>query len=276
LTPDGPSPTGAEQALLFKADPDSSMVGGQALATWADYYAVEPPDALSAGVTVDLDFLGNRAKAVAYSRRLTPLLPAYSVEVQTPEFGDATINAAIIRIRGPGHIEHPIRIDFVTSMCGYPEEELNRLVRRLVTLELEDVRIDVMHPIDCLRSRVHNYITLPAKRNEKGLAQVTLAMRVVRAFLVEQCGLDGGERAQALKAAREVVELACHQVGLRLWKTTGVDLISAVDPTTFQSQAFQNEYWPRALAAIQKRRAGFERASNGGRDPVMTGAHTSA
>jgi hypothetical protein len=35
------------------------LVGGQALALWADHFRVKPPELLASGVTADADFIGD-------------------------------------------------------------------------------------------------------------------------------------------------------------------------------------------------------------------------
>ena len=50
--------------------PTALLVGGQALAFWADHLKVALPEALQSGVTADADFIGDAALAAALGTRL--------------------------------------------------------------------------------------------------------------------------------------------------------------------------------------------------------------
>jgi hypothetical protein len=51
------------QKILSICSPRGLLVGGQALAFWADHLRVERPANLVSGVTADADFIGNSALA---------------------------------------------------------------------------------------------------------------------------------------------------------------------------------------------------------------------
>lgn len=48
------------------------LVGGQALATWAVHYGIQPVGELSRAVTIDADFIGSSDIAQALQRSLGP------------------------------------------------------------------------------------------------------------------------------------------------------------------------------------------------------------
>jgi hypothetical protein len=68
--------------ILATCGRDALLVGGQALALWAKYFAVAPPAALSDGITTDADFIGTAAVA---TRLQAALGPAWSIRVATLE-----------------------------------------------------------------------------------------------------------------------------------------------------------------------------------------------
>ena len=55
------SPLSADEVriILSICSPRALLVGGQALAFWADHLAVKTPDSLPSGVTADADFIGD-------------------------------------------------------------------------------------------------------------------------------------------------------------------------------------------------------------------------
>src|SRR5258708_20260025 len=58
------------QKILSICSPRGLLVGGQALAFWADHLQVERPVNLVSGVTADADFIGDSALAKDLAKRL--------------------------------------------------------------------------------------------------------------------------------------------------------------------------------------------------------------
>jgi len=58
------------QAILSICSPRGVLVGGQALAFWADHLQVKRPANLVSGVTADADFIGDAALAKNLGKRL--------------------------------------------------------------------------------------------------------------------------------------------------------------------------------------------------------------
>src|SRR5690606_17534332 len=60
------------EEILRSCGPEVVLVGGQALAIWAQRYRITPPEALSDAVTRDADFLGSAKSARELSVALGP------------------------------------------------------------------------------------------------------------------------------------------------------------------------------------------------------------
>lgn len=58
------------ERILRVCGPHALLVGGQALATWAVHYGIQPVGELSRAVTMDIDFIGTCNIAQALQRSL--------------------------------------------------------------------------------------------------------------------------------------------------------------------------------------------------------------
>lgn len=243
---------------LYPVTGDSILVAGQALATWVDVFRLPLPRALDAGVTHDMDFLGDREAAQQHHLVLSGRYGR--VELLIPRFGDITPNTAKILVYGQDQTTVAAEIDYLGSLCGYQLEDKDRLRRRAIKIEFPGVdlpvEIQVMHPFDCLKSRVHNLATLTAKQNPRGLAQAHLAIDVVRAYFEQILQTEGADLRRLLYPMVEaVIDLTGSVDGVRAYHEFGVDLTSCIDSTLFPD-LFQTKRWPKAVETIQRRRYG--------------------
>ncbi|MGB5132830.1 MAG: hypothetical protein WBO00_09465, partial [Steroidobacteraceae bacterium] len=163
------------QRILAICSPDGLLVGGQALAFWADHLQARRPANLVSGVTADVDFIGNAALAENLGKRL-------GWKTWIPALDDATPQT--------GKVSHRLKdgsvkqVDFLSGVAGLSTKEL---VRRAVEMEVPDIgRLRVIHPVDVLDSRIQNLHLLPEKRTPMGIAQAKLAVDVARAFIRQQ------------------------------------------------------------------------------------------
>lgn len=160
-----------EVARLLDADPGAVVIGGQALGLWALFYGIPLPAELNGIVTRDLDFFGDRKLAELFASRLE------RAEVRVPSVDDhATPNSAIVLVRRFGDPPRTVQVDFLGAIKGLDGEKVKL---RAATVSLDGVShpTRIMHPMDCLTSRIAN-LALPAKRNAQGAAQARIAIYV--------------------------------------------------------------------------------------------------
>lgn len=257
---------GERASALYPPASEAILVAGQALATWVDVFQLPVPDALSAGVTRDVDILGNRDAAEAHYRVLTDR--GLRANLYVPSFGDITPNTAKLVVHPRDGSSVPDEIDYLGSLCGYLLEDEERLRARAIPIDFPDHpnAIRVMHPFDCLKSRVHNLAILTAKQNKKGQAQAKLAIQVLGAYF-QQIPKDDAKQVRSLllPMAEAVIDLAASNDGVRAFHEFGVNVLEAIDVSRFPA-AFQTNRWPRAVQFIQRRRFG----RNGGTRPQPT------
>lgn len=252
-----------ELLKLYPRTGDALLVAGQALATWVNIFAIPLPDALSAGVTRDLDYFASRELATEHHKWLVG--QGFDSVLYLPAPGDITANSAKIVVRNVPELVDDIEIDYMQALCGFNDEvDEVRLHARSVRLLIEDAGIEIrlMHPFDCLKSRVHNMHLLPSKRSQAGLAQLELAIIVLHTYLAEAAN-EGQEirRQVILPIVEKVIELAGSRAGRYVFQCFGVDILDAV-PVEAIGGVFAERRWPRALRYIDRRRRGKRRGLN--------------
>lgn len=218
------------------------LVGGQALAFWADHLQVKRPDTLLSGVTADADFIGDAALAKDLGKRL-------GWKTWIAALDDATSHT--------GKVSHRVRsggvkqVDFLSGVAGLTTKDL---VRRAVELRVPEIGcLRVMHPVDVLDSRIQNLHLLPGKRTAASIAQARLAVDVVRAFIRQQV-VDGNERS-GLKLLERVAEIANDIAAVRVFLLHGVDPLAAIPLEDFRTTSTLHKVrWPQILAEVGKRR----------------------
>lgn len=233
---------------LLSVQPNVVLVGGQALAFWADYYKVIPSGALEAGVTRDIDFIGRINDAETHAISLTAKFPA-KVSYTLATIDTPPPSVAVIMLKDAFGNEESIVIDYVSALIGYTLKSEAQLRRHAVPVDIDSVEVLVMHPFDCLKSRVHNLIQLPSKKNELGLEQLRLAVQVVREYLQDQ---SESQRGTALPVAEAVIELAQSRDGVRVRREFGINVLDAI-PVERMCQLFQDKRWPQVVEYMARR-----------------------
>lgn len=219
------------------------LVGGQALAFWADYLGVKRPATLASGVTADADFIGDADLARELGRRLGWKTWVPSIDDATPQTGKVTQRLKTGRVK---------QVDFLSGVAGLTTKDL---VRRAIELEIPDVgRLRVIHPIDVLDSRIQNLHLLAEKRTPAGIAQAELAVDVSRAFVRREIE-SRGERA-ALTLVERIVAIASDTAALRVHLRHKIDPLAAIPLEEFRlTTALHRTRWPQVVVKIGRQRA---------------------
>ena len=246
-----------ELLKLFPPKSEALLVAGQALATWVNIFSIPIPDVLAAGVTRDLDYLADRNLAKDHHEWLVS--QGFDAVLYLPAIGDVTPNSAMIVVKNVAELSEDVVIDYMHALCGFNEEsDQEKLYSRavLLTIESANIQILLMHPFDCLKSRVHNIYSLPSKQNGIAVAQAELAIVVLYSFLAEACTQGQEARRQVvLPVVERLIELAESRAGRFVFREFGVDLMDAV-PVSDIGGKFEERRWPDALKYIERRRWG--------------------
>jgi hypothetical protein len=180
------------ELLLKKLETvDAVVVGGQALALWCRLFLdQEPRIANTYSLTSeDLDVYGSAQNA----RTFAALLDDAELIV-TPAW-DASPNSAVVI----GKIgDHTVRIDFMRNILGVDSKSIKQYfvtLQRPSTDGSDFIRFSLLHPLDCLRSRLSNINELH-RQGVHAIASATAAMVVVDLFIGELLQTDRLKDAQ--------------------------------------------------------------------------------
>jgi len=223
-------------AILKFCGEDALLVGGQALAVWAQFFAVAPMAELAEKVTLDVDFVGSQAVANALS-------VALRWRLYVPSMDDSTPQAAKVSLTLPdGGIK---QIDFLKSIVGLDTASIEARAVHLVLANNAHIR--VLHPLDVLESRLRNLDLLASKQNAVGRAQVKLAVGIMAKFL--RVLLAEESLRVLLEAVERVADIALDPRLSLVLLEEGVDLLGEVPAQEINSVPFRERRWPRLLAA---------------------------
>lgn len=232
--------------ILRICAPEGLLVGGQALAFWADALHVKlPPDLPT--VTVDADFIGDFLLARSLGRAL-------GWDTWIPSLDDVTPHTGKVTRRTPdGAVK---QVDFLASVVGLDTMEIER---RAIQMDVPGVgSLRVMHPFHVLASRIHNLHTLPGKRTPSGVAQARLAVDVMKAFMREEINRSG-ERA-ALKLLERIATLTQSSAATRVFLLYGIEPLDAAPLEDFRATAaLQKTRWPQIVKAVNKKRQALKK-----------------
>lgn len=222
------------------------LVGGQAIETWGHYYRVAPPTGDYAPLTEDTDFYGSHKDA----KWLCALLGKQTTEVILNSAFDPSPNTAVAFVQRPdGRV---LLIDFLRAVVGLKHDEIVQLA---VRISVEGVRINVLHPLYCLESRLANLDKLPSKRSSNGVMQAQWAVRIAEAYLLKMRATGHSDR-DMIKACHLIAESAEYRSGPYCYHNHGIDPLSAVSPEVLAAVGgrFVADDWPRRLERIQSKR----------------------
>ena len=146
------TPSEVETVLEYIQEVDAILVGGQSLAIWSRLYLDRAPRIASvySMSSEDVDLFGGKEAAEAFAKKLS------NARVYIPPPFDPSPNAAVV----VGQLgNRTIQVDFLKAVLGVD----SRLLRKnFVTLTgpaqigENPVNILILHPLDCLRSRLSN------------------------------------------------------------------------------------------------------------------------
>jgi hypothetical protein len=245
-----PDETSPDQELLARilefAGTEMILVGGQALAFWAAYYAVPAP---TAAVTKDVDFLGTRADVERLARGL-------GAKATFRRQRDLTLLAGQIEKDLPGG--DYINIDVLSRVYGDVSTE--SIAKRAIVAESPAGEFRVMHPVDVLQGRLENVYGLAEKQDEHGIAQLHLAIAMVREFLndiaaQEATGAQKSDRPVTLRHLRRIETLALSDAGRKIAKRYNVHIADSIDPAPLlHLKSFATKKLPQLLRLMSPQR----------------------
>jgi hypothetical protein len=218
------------------------LVGGQALAIWAEFFQIEPTGVLSEKITADIDFIAPKSVA----NRLSLVL---KWRLYLPTFEDSTSQTAKVATTLPdGGVK---QVDFLSSIVGLVTAKIQE---RASELELPiGSKVRILSPLDVLESRLRNLDILSSKQNAVGIAQAELAIAVVGKFFDFLISSDRGVRG-LLDAVKRVTQIAFDRRLAQVCFKYDLNPLSSIPAEKIESESFQSKRWPQILARANKLR----------------------
>ena len=205
------------QIVDFIADCDPVIVGGQSVNIWAEFYAGRDPSLAEAGpfTSKDVDFFRNRAAAERLASSLEDgriLLPTLA-EMGTP-------NAAVVVGSLNGR---RLRIDFMASVLGVDDDAINDdFVAIEGTHDGRTISLLVMHPLDCLRSRLAN-VNILRRTDDQSIRQAFASVRVLGHYIDDLLAEKNTKSAQRVLKDLQFV-IRDHHLGKTSHREFDADL----------------------------------------------------
>lgn len=183
-------------------------------------------DCLGALTSKDLDFYHNRAAEEALAKSLV------GGEIKLPNGDDHTPNAAVVT----GKLgNRDVVVDFLAQIKGVEDKSL---LRNSITFadaaDPDNVSITLMHPLDCVRSRLSN-INVLGRTDDHSVRQGVASLMILDCFIDHQLGdcEDEAGPKRALDALRELEFIIRDK---HIGKTTEQTFGSQLDPTAILSK----------------------------------------
>lgn len=234
------------------------LVGGQALNFWAETLNIANADATGLygpALSDDIDFLGSARAAIAFGAATGGKVAVAGWEsAHSPNTALVTLD-----IDGESHL-----IDFLSSMKGFPPEELERVRSWAVALKLgrEAPRpMSVMHPAHCLEAQLENVYGQLNRRTEPGgdryVGRVRLAIEACQRITLRHA--DHGDARSALKVAEKVHELSLLATSMRARVEDDLRVEAGIADTAAMPAEFLTRRLPQLRRELERAIKTYER-----------------
>ncbi len=244
------------------------VVGGQAVAWWTYYYESKLVPAPGVVTSKDIDFCADTKTVERCGHKL-------NVAPSLPRSEHVTVNTGrlIWLLNGQS-----IGIDFLSAPFGstYARIDGRAVEVEIPTAKFGPISIRMMHPVDCVRTRICNVSSDGGLRRdtEHTLRQLRASIAFTRAFLVDQLDQSNGARGDI----RDV--LACNEELLKfcyfnrhakaVYLQHAIDPLDAITLDARLPQKFVSIRYPRFTAKLELRRARYARLRAGRTEKAET------
>jgi hypothetical protein len=223
------------------------LVGGQAIETWGHYFDVLPPTGNNEPLTEDIDWYGSKKDAMW----LCSLLGGKAnTELIVAKDFDPSPNTALAYLQRPdGRI---LMMDFLRALIGLKDEDITKFA---VPIAVSGIRLNVLHPLLCLESRLANLEKLSSKRTTNGVMQAKWTIDIAEAYLLKMRSIGASDR-DMIKACTQIAESAEFRSGPYCYRSFQLDPLLAVSQNVLDAVGgrFVTDDWPRRLDRIKAKR----------------------
>lgn len=224
-----------------------TLVGGQALCFWIEYYAEKFGDLFDQNAlitTQDIDFRADQDV-------VRECAEAWNARHEIPDINDHTPNSGIVII---DYEDDELRVDFLWHIQGIDNKviEKERFQMILSISEEQSLPFYILSPFLCLVSRVSNVLTLNRTDNHS-IDQLKAAVTIVKCLIIQS--LDDKEEEMARNIAEDVFKFAVNKSeGIRLFTEFGIDIFEAIPEDERFHPKFLEKRLPRMRAELDEKR----------------------
>lgn len=186
-----------EALLRFVEDYDPIVIGGQSIGIWAELFHGENQtlDAMSPLTSKDIDFLHD----LGAERALEAALRHGRLII--PGVDDSTPEAAVVT----GYLgDKKVTIDFLGSVLGVDTEMVRKRSIKISDPEKQSVSITLMHPLDCVRSRLSN-VNILGRTDHHSVQQALASLIILDCYIDRE--LVAADKDAIRRAAEALLEI---------------------------------------------------------------------
>ncbi|MBT4936738.1 hypothetical protein HON22_02370 [Candidatus Peregrinibacteria bacterium] len=140
------------------------LVGGQALNFWADVYLHQEPIS-HPFASKDLDFLMSEASSMGEIAKAWNAKLLVNDDITSTHWGFTVIQ----------DMQQEIKADFMSAVHGLQNKDIRK---KHVTINFDNLALNIMHPIHCFKSRFENVVGL-RRHNEHSVNQLRVAIKMI-------------------------------------------------------------------------------------------------
>lgn len=147
-------------------------------------------------------------------------------------------------------------LDFLRAIVGPDGPEVRALAVPIrVSTDQDSYRLNILHPLHCLHSRLANLEKLPVKRKGNGPLQGRWAIDIAEGYLRKRLQ-DGAAPRELIRICHKIAENAEYKSGPYCFDNFGLDPLMAVktDIVGGIGGAFEQIDWPNTVARIEAKR----------------------
>jgi hypothetical protein len=192
------TPEEVVQILRFVEHCNPIVVGGQSINIWSELYEGKDAalDELGSLTSKDIDFYQNKEAQTTLVSRLD------EGKLHIPDADDHTPNASVV----VGKLgDRKVEVDFLATVQGIPGNDLEKNAMG-VELKAGGVVAQLMHPLDCVKSRLANINSLK-RFTEHSVVQAIASVRILDCFIDDllRLGDEGHKMVTDILAKLEYV-----------------------------------------------------------------------
>lgn len=148
------------------------LIGGQALNFWAELYLDNKRD-LAPLASKDIDFLVNGSET-----DLIKMKEGFEGKLLLQD-NIESVHCAVLIVEN-FQKKYEIQIDFLSAVHGL---RIKDILRKVETVEFHGKKLSILHPVDCLKSRINNLVSFG--KTPHSIKQLRIAIKMIKMRIID-------------------------------------------------------------------------------------------